>query len=133
MPLTAKRSPCASTSSRPSACTKSSVVVAAKLLPANRTAPSASKQQSARPKRRRKRASRASDVEVSVGRMPLFEALILVASIAVLVIATQSRRLHPFLALVVVATAFGLVCGFSVSQIGKTFGNGFGQAAYTPG
>jgi GntP family gluconate:H+ symporter len=65
--------------------------------------------------------------------MPLFEALILVASIVVLVIATQSRHLHPFLALVVVATAFGLACGFSISQIGKTFGNGVGQAAYAPG
>ena len=65
--------------------------------------------------------------------MPLFEALILVASIVVLVIATQSRHLHVFLALVVVAAAFGLACGFSISQIGKTFGNGFAQAAYSPG
>jgi len=65
--------------------------------------------------------------------MPLFEALILVASIVVLVIATQSRHLHPFLALVVIAAAFGLACGFSISLLGKTFGNGFAQAAYSPG
>jgi GntP family gluconate:H+ symporter len=65
--------------------------------------------------------------------MPLFEALILVASIVVLVVATQSRHLHPFLALVIVAAGFGLACGFSISQIGKTFGNGFGQGAYSPG
>jgi GntP family gluconate:H+ symporter len=41
--------------------------------------------------------------------------------------------LHPFLAIIVVATGFGLACGLSVGLLGKTFGTGFSQALYSPG
>jgi GntP family gluconate:H+ symporter len=63
--------------------------------------------------------------------MPLVEALVFIAFVVILLIAT--RRFHPFLAIVVVATAFGLVCGFSVSFLGKAFGTGFAEMIYSPG
>ncbi len=65
--------------------------------------------------------------------MPLFQALLLLASVIVLVIATQSRHFHPFLAITVIASAFGLAVGFSTAFVGKTFGAGFAQAIYSPG
>lgn len=65
--------------------------------------------------------------------MPLFQALLLLASAVILIAVTQSRRLHPFLALVVVATAFGVAVGFSTAFVGKTFGIGFSQAMLGPG
>jgi GntP family gluconate:H+ symporter len=64
--------------------------------------------------------------------MPLFHVLLLVASVAVLIIATQ-RHLHPFIAIVAVASGFGLAAGLSISLLGKAFGNGFSQAVYSPG
>jgi gluconate:H+ symporter, GntP family len=68
-----------------------------------------------------------------VSVMPLVQVLIFVAASAILVAAIQSRRLHPFLAIIVVATGFGLACGLSVGLLGKTFGAGFSQALYSPG
>jgi GntP family gluconate:H+ symporter len=65
--------------------------------------------------------------------MPLVQALIFIAAAVILVSAIQSRRLHPFLAIIVVATGFGLACGLSVGLLGKTFGTGFSQALYSPG
>jgi GntP family gluconate:H+ symporter len=65
--------------------------------------------------------------------MPLVQVLIFVAASAILVAAIQSRRLHPFLAIIVVATGFGLACGLSVGLLGKTFGAGFSQVLYSPG
>jgi GntP family gluconate:H+ symporter len=65
--------------------------------------------------------------------MPLFQALLLLASIAALIAVTQARLVHPFLAIVVVATAFGLAAGFSTAFVGKAFGAGFSQAVYSPG
>ena len=65
--------------------------------------------------------------------MPLVQALIFIAAAVILVSAIQSRRLHPFLAIIVVATGFGLACGLSVGLLGKTFGAGFSQALYSPG
>jgi GntP family gluconate:H+ symporter len=65
--------------------------------------------------------------------MPLVQALIFIAAAVILVAAIQSRRLHPFLAIIVVATGFGLACGLSVGLLGKTFGAGFSQALYSPG
>jgi GntP family gluconate:H+ symporter len=64
---------------------------------------------------------------------PLVHALLLCASVVVLVVATQPRRLHPFLALVIIASAFGLAAGFSTAFVGKAFGAGFSQAVYSPG
>ena len=65
--------------------------------------------------------------------MPLFQALLLLASAVILIAVTQFRRLHPFLALIIVATAFGLAAGFSTAFVGKTFGVGFSQAMLGPG
>jgi GntP family gluconate:H+ symporter len=64
--------------------------------------------------------------------MPLFDALLLLISVVVLV-ATPWRRLHPFLAIVAVATGFGMTAGFSVAFVGKAFGSGFAQAIASPG
>jgi gluconate:H+ symporter, GntP family len=64
--------------------------------------------------------------------MPLFDALLLLISVVVLV-ATPWRRLHPFLAIVAVATAFGLIAGFTLAFVGKAFGSGFAQAIASPG
>ena len=65
--------------------------------------------------------------------MPLAQALLLAASRCILVIATRSRRLHPFIAIVLVASAFALAAGFSVGFLGKAFGVGFSKAMYSPG
>jgi gluconate:H+ symporter, GntP family len=68
-----------------------------------------------------------------VSVMPLVQALIFIAAAVILVAAIQSHRLHPFFAILVVATGFGLACGLSVGLVGKTFGAGFSQALYSPG
>jgi len=68
-----------------------------------------------------------------VSVMPLVQALLFIAAAVVLVVATQPQRLHPFLAILVVATAFGVASGFSVGLLGKTFGAGFSQKIYSPG
>jgi len=65
--------------------------------------------------------------------MPLVQAFLLAASACILVFVTQSRRLHPFIAIVLVASAFGLATGFSVGFLGKAFGVGFSKAMYSPG
>ena len=65
--------------------------------------------------------------------MPLVPAVLLLLSVIVIFGATQWLRLQPFLAILVVAAAFGGAAGFSISFIGKTFGNGFSQALYSPG
>ncbi len=64
--------------------------------------------------------------------MPFLEALLLLVAVVVLVIATR-RRLHPFLAIVGIGAAFGWAAGFSTGFLGKAFGAGFSQAAYSPG
>lgn len=65
--------------------------------------------------------------------MPLFQALLFLASVIVIVAATQSQRLHPFLAIVIVAPAFGLAAGFSIGPLGKAFATGFSEAVYSLG
>ncbi len=65
--------------------------------------------------------------------MPSFQALLLLASVIALIALTQARLLHAFLAIVVVASAFGLAAGFSTAFVGKAFGAGFAQAIYSPG
>lgn len=65
--------------------------------------------------------------------MPLVQALIFIAATVVIVVATQPRRVHPFLAILVVAAAFGLASGLSVGLLGKRFGTGFAQTLYSPG
>jgi gluconate:H+ symporter, GntP family len=65
--------------------------------------------------------------------MPFLLALLLSVSIIVLIAVTQWRRLHPFIAIVFVASAFGLAAGLSISLLGKAFGAGFSRAIYSPG
>ena len=65
--------------------------------------------------------------------MPFFHTLLLLALVALLVVTTQLRRLHPFLVMVFVASAFGLAAGLSISLVGRAFGTGFSQALYSPG
>jgi gluconate:H+ symporter, GntP family len=65
--------------------------------------------------------------------MALLRAAVFLASAVALVVACQSRRCHPFVALVIAASAFGFGAGFSVSLLGKTFGAGFAAALYSPG
>jgi GntP family gluconate:H+ symporter len=65
--------------------------------------------------------------------MPLVQALLLLASVVLLVAATQARWLHAFFAILVIATAFGFAGGFSISFLGKTFGSGFSHSLYAPG
>jgi gluconate:H+ symporter, GntP family len=65
--------------------------------------------------------------------MPLFQALLFAASVIVLIIATQSRHFHPFVAIVIIASVFGLAAGFSTGFLGKAFGTGLAQAIYSPG
>ena len=65
--------------------------------------------------------------------MPLSQALLFLASIVILIVAIQRLHLHPFLALVGVAAAFGLAAGFSTGLLGKAFGTGFSQTIYAPG
>ncbi len=64
---------------------------------------------------------------------PFLQAVALFASVIVIALATRSGRLHPFLVLLIVATAFGVATGFSAGFIGKAFGAGFSQAVYSPG
>jgi GntP family gluconate:H+ symporter len=64
--------------------------------------------------------------------MPTIQVFLLLASVVVIVAGTR-WRLHPFLALVAVACAFGLAAGFSIGFLGKAFGDGFAQALYSPG
>lgn len=65
--------------------------------------------------------------------MPLLQAPLFLASAVVLVAVAGSRRLHPFAAIVAVASVFGLCAGLSVAFVGKTFAGGFSQALYSPG
>jgi len=55
------------------------------------------------------------------------------AAVIVIALATRSGRLHPFPALLIVATGFGFAGGLSTSLIGKAFGAGFSQAIYSSG
>lgn len=65
--------------------------------------------------------------------MPLLQALLFLVCVVVLVTVAGSRRLHPFVAIVAVASVFGLFAGLSVAFVGKTFAVGFSQALYSPG
>jgi GntP family gluconate:H+ symporter len=65
--------------------------------------------------------------------MPLSQALVFVASVIVLLAATQWRHFHPFLVIVVIAAAFGFVAGYPMAQLGGVFGSGFSEKIYSPG
>jgi gluconate:H+ symporter, GntP family len=64
--------------------------------------------------------------------MPAAQALVFAISV-IAIIAAIRARFHPFLVLIFVASAFGLIVGLSAGLIGKAFGNGFSEALYLPG
>ena len=74
-----------------------------------------------------------NEVSVSMSAAPLLQPVALLAAVIVIALATRSGRLHPFLALLIVATGFGFAGGLSTSLIGKAFGVGFSQAIYSSG
>ena len=51
--------------------------------------------------------------------MPIAQALVFLAAVIVLITAIQWRHFHPFLAIVVVAAAFGFIAGFPTSILGQ--------------
>lgn len=61
------------------------------------------------------------------------QALVFFASVCVLILATQWRRFHPFLTLLVIAPAFGAIAGYTTAQLGSVFGSGFSEKIYSPG
>jgi gluconate:H+ symporter, GntP family len=61
------------------------------------------------------------------------QALVFFASACVLILATQWRHFHPFVALVVIAPAFGAIAGYTMAQLGSNFGSGFSEKIYSPG
>ncbi|HEX4410742.1 MAG TPA: GntP family permease [Xanthobacteraceae bacterium] len=63
----------------------------------------------------------------------VIQALVFLGFAAVLITLASPRRLHPFFAIVIIATIFGLASGFSISQLGKAFGDGFSATLYSPG
>jgi gluconate:H+ symporter, GntP family len=65
--------------------------------------------------------------------VPFFQAIVLLATTIVLIAATHWPKLHPFLAITFIASAFGLAAGFPIGALGKAFGAGFSQMAYSPG
>jgi GntP family gluconate:H+ symporter len=65
--------------------------------------------------------------------MPLSQALVLLAEVIVVIVATQWRNFHPFLVIVVIATAFGFMAGFPTAQLASDFGSGFSEKIYSPG
>jgi gluconate:H+ symporter, GntP family len=65
--------------------------------------------------------------------MPIAQALVFLAAAVVLVTAIQWRRFPAFLAIIVIAAAFGYVAGFPTSIVVRVFGAGFSDAIYSPG
>lgn len=65
--------------------------------------------------------------------MPLAQALLLLVCFIALVALTQARLVQAFLAIILVATVFGLASGFSTAFVGKAFGAGFAQTIASPG
>jgi GntP family gluconate:H+ symporter len=65
--------------------------------------------------------------------MPLSQALVFLAAVIVIILATQWRHIHPFLALVAVATVFGFIAGFPTSYLAGVFSTGFSEKIYAPG
>ena len=65
--------------------------------------------------------------------MPLSQALAFAMSVVILLIATERWRFHPFLVIVAIASAFGLIAGFTTAQLAGVFGSGFSAMIYSPG
>lgn len=65
--------------------------------------------------------------------MPVYQAALLVLAVALLLALTAGNRVHPFLALFVVAVAYGLGADMSVTYIGQSFASGFTQTVEAVG
>lgn len=65
--------------------------------------------------------------------MPLSQALVFIIAVILIIATTKRRYLHPFVAIVVVAAAFGYVAGFTTSVLTQNFGGGFAAMMYSPG
>jgi gluconate:H+ symporter, GntP family len=65
--------------------------------------------------------------------MPLSQALAFTMSVVILLVATERWQFHPFLVIVAIASAFGLVAGFTTAQVAGVFGSGFSAMIYSPG
>jgi gluconate:H+ symporter, GntP family len=65
--------------------------------------------------------------------MPLSQALIFATCVVILLVATERWRFHPFLVIVAIASAFGLIAGFTTAQLAGVFGGGFSAMIYSPG
>jgi gluconate:H+ symporter, GntP family len=65
--------------------------------------------------------------------MPLAQAIVFSIAVIILLWVAQRRYLPPFLAIVIVASAFGYVAGFPTILLGRFFGSGFSERMYLPG
>ena len=61
------------------------------------------------------------------------QALVLIASAIMLTVVTKTGRVHPFVALVVLAVAFAYAAQLRSAVIAHEFGVGFSSAIYNPG
>jgi len=65
--------------------------------------------------------------------MASYRALILLAVVIMLLVATQLRRIHPFVAILAAALAFAYLAGMQTAVVARHFGIGFSAMSYTPG
>jgi GntP family gluconate:H+ symporter len=62
-----------------------------------------------------------------------YRALLLLAVVIVLLVATQLRRVHPFIAILAAALAFAYLAGMRTAVVARQFGIGFSAMSYMPG
>jgi GntP family gluconate:H+ symporter len=65
--------------------------------------------------------------------MASYRALVFLAAVIVLLVATQLRRVHPFVAILGAALAFACLAGMRTPAVARQFGVGFSAMSYTPG
>jgi gluconate:H+ symporter, GntP family len=65
--------------------------------------------------------------------MQLFRAIVFIASVIALLALMRWRRVHPFIAIMAVAVAFGYIALSRISIIVRIFGAGFSDMIYMPG
>jgi GntP family gluconate:H+ symporter len=62
-----------------------------------------------------------------------YRALLFLAAVIALLVATQMRRVHPFVAILAAALTFGYLAGMRTAVIARQFGVGFSAMSYAPG
>ena len=65
--------------------------------------------------------------------MPIVHSFYLAVAALAIAAATARGRVHPFTAMLLAAGFFAFASGMSISQVGKSFGTGFGQTMNTLG